>query len=140
MQAIEKEAAGRRPAAAAARARAGRRRSTRTAMLRPPLLQRMIVGSWVLITINTLIFGFVIFLPQFFLRQGLTIANSLGYTRGAGGRLAGRLRGRRLHVRLHRAALEHHRRLGGHHRVRLDLCALQRGVRSRDRARASASC
>jgi putative MFS transporter len=51
-----------------------------TAMLRPPLLQRMIVGCWVLITINTLIFGFVIFLPQFFLRQGLTIANSLGYT------------------------------------------------------------
>jgi putative MFS transporter len=51
-----------------------------TAMLRPPLLQRMVVGCWVLITINTLIFGFVIFLPQFFLRQGLTIANSLGYT------------------------------------------------------------
>jgi putative MFS transporter len=50
------------------------------AMLRPPLLQRLIVGSWVLITINSLIFGFVIFLPQFFLRQGLTIANSLGYT------------------------------------------------------------
>ena len=49
-------------------------------MLKPPLLQRMLVGSWVLITINTLIFGFVIFLPQFFLRQGLTIANSLGYT------------------------------------------------------------
>jgi putative MFS transporter len=49
-------------------------------MLKPPILQRMIVGSWVLITINTLIFGFVIFLPQFFLRQGLTIANSLAYT------------------------------------------------------------
>jgi putative MFS transporter len=49
-------------------------------MLRPPILQRMIVGSWVLITINTLIFGFVIFLPQFFLRQGLTITSSLGYT------------------------------------------------------------
>jgi putative MFS transporter len=49
-------------------------------LLKPPLLQRLIVGSWVLITINTLIFGFVIFLPQFFLRQGLTIANSLGYT------------------------------------------------------------
>ena len=44
------------------------------------MLQRMIVGSWVLITINTLIFGFVIFLPQFFLRQGLTIAHSLAYT------------------------------------------------------------
>ena len=49
-------------------------------LLKPPLLQRMIVGSWVLITINTLIFGFVIFLPQFFLRQGLTITNSLAYT------------------------------------------------------------
>jgi putative MFS transporter len=48
-------------------------------MFKPPLLQRMIVGSWVLI-VNTLIFGFVIFLPQFFLRQGLTIANSLAYT------------------------------------------------------------
>src|SRR6478672_10465906 len=49
-------------------------------MFKPPLLQRLLVGSWVLITINTLIFGFVIFLPQFFLRQGLTITNSLAYT------------------------------------------------------------
>ncbi|HET9714788.1 MAG TPA: MFS transporter [Pseudolabrys sp.] len=49
-------------------------------MFKPPILQRLIVGSWCLITINTLIFGFVIFLPQFFLRQGLTITNSLGYT------------------------------------------------------------
>jgi MFS transporter, putative metabolite:H+ symporter len=53
---------------------------TAASMFRPPILQRLLVGSWVLITINTLIFGFVIFLPQFFLRQGLTIANSLGYT------------------------------------------------------------
>jgi putative MFS transporter len=49
-------------------------------IFRPPILQRLLVGSWALITINTLIFGFVIFLPQFFLRQGLTITNSLGYT------------------------------------------------------------
>ncbi len=49
-------------------------------MFKPPILQRLLVGCWLLITINTLIFGFVIFLPQFFLRQGLTIANSLGYT------------------------------------------------------------
>ena len=49
-------------------------------MFKAPILQRLIVGSWVLITINTLIFGFVIFLPQFFLRQGLTITNSLAYT------------------------------------------------------------
>ena len=51
-----------------------------TDIFRPPILQRLLVGCWVLITINTLIFGFVIFLPQFFLRQGLTITNSLGYT------------------------------------------------------------
>ena len=79
MQAIEKEAAG------GIRCRRWwcRLRSPQVAamdMLKPPLLQRMIVGSWVLITINTLIFGFVMFLPQFFLRQGLTIANSLAYT------------------------------------------------------------
>jgi len=53
---------------------------TAAAMFKPPILQRLLVGCWVLITINTLIFGFVIFLPQFFLRQGLTITNSLGYT------------------------------------------------------------
>src|SRR4029077_12133326 len=53
---------------------------TAAAMFKPPILQRLLVGCWLLITINTLIFGFVIFLPQFFLRQGLTITNSLGYT------------------------------------------------------------
>jgi putative MFS transporter len=53
---------------------------TAASMFRPPILQRLLVGSWVLITINTLIFGFVIFLPQFFLRSGLTITNSLAYT------------------------------------------------------------
>ena len=79
MQAIEKEAAqgaALPPPAAPAVARP----VGAMAMLRPPILQRMVVGSWALITINTLIFGFVIFLPQFFLNQGLTIARSLGYT------------------------------------------------------------
>ncbi len=80
MQAIEKDVAttgGALPAAVASTAPA---QLTGADMFRPPILQRLLVGSWVLITINTLIFGFVIFLPQFFLRQGLTIANSLGYT------------------------------------------------------------
>ena len=40
----------------------------------------MIVGSVVLITINTLIFGFVVWLPQFFVQQGLTITRSFAYT------------------------------------------------------------
>jgi MFS transporter, putative metabolite:H+ symporter len=50
------------------------------ALARPPLLLRMVVGSWVLITINTLIFGFVTWLPQFFVQQGLTITRSFEYT------------------------------------------------------------
>jgi putative MFS transporter len=79
MQAIEKEAAASGPLPAPAPT-ATTVQVTASAMARPPLLQRMIVGAWVLISINTLIFGFVIFLPQFFLRQGVTITNSLGYT------------------------------------------------------------
>src|ERR1043166_3143718 len=79
MQAIEKEAAAAGPLPAPALA-AALPLVAASAMARPPILQRMLVGCRVLITINTLIFGFVIFLPQFFLRQGLTIANSLGYT------------------------------------------------------------
>jgi putative MFS transporter len=79
MQAIEKESSGGKPLPGVV-VPAPVAQVSASDMLRPPLLQRLLVGSWVLITINTLIFGFVIFLPQFFLRQGLTIANSLGYT------------------------------------------------------------
>jgi putative MFS transporter len=79
MQSIEKESSGGAPLPAPV-ITAPVPQLTASAMFRPPILQRMIVGSWVLITINTLIFGFVIFLPQFFLRQGLTITNSLRYT------------------------------------------------------------
>ncbi len=50
-----------------------------SSLFKPPLLQRLIVGSWALITINTLIFGFVQWLPTFFLAQGLTIARSFDY-------------------------------------------------------------
>src|SRR3982075_2562643 len=79
MQAIEKESAGGGPLPPVVVPPPVPQVSA-SDMLRPPLLQRMLVGCWVLITINTLIFGFVIFLPQFFLRQGLTITNSLAYT------------------------------------------------------------
>jgi len=80
MQTIEKEvaaSAGKLPAPAIT---APTPQLTAASIFKPPILQRLLVGCWVLITINTLIFGFVIFLPQFFLRQGLTITNSLGYT------------------------------------------------------------
>jgi MFS transporter, putative metabolite:H+ symporter len=79
MESIEKEVAKNAAFPEAAKAAVPLQLSA-AAMFRPPILQRLLVGSWVLITINTLIFGFVIFLPQFFLRQGLTITNSLGYT------------------------------------------------------------
>jgi MFS transporter, putative metabolite:H+ symporter len=80
MQKIEKEVAAATGSLSAPAPSAPIPQLTAAAMFRSPILQRLLVGSWVLITINTLIFGFVIFLPQFFLRQGLTITNSLGYT------------------------------------------------------------
>jgi putative MFS transporter len=79
MQTIETESAGGKPLPPVM-VPAPVRLAEATDLAKPPLLQRMIVGSWVLISINTLIFGFVLFLPQFFLRQGLTITNSLAYT------------------------------------------------------------
>jgi MFS transporter, putative metabolite:H+ symporter len=51
-----------------------------SSLLTPSLLPRMVVGSVVLITINALIFGFVVWLPTFFVKQGLSIAQSLTYT------------------------------------------------------------
>ena len=79
MQAIEQEAAAGKPLPPVI-VPAPVKLVAASDLIKPPLLQRMVVGSWVLITINTLIFGFVLFLPQFFLRQGLTITNSLAYT------------------------------------------------------------
>jgi putative MFS transporter len=75
--AIEKRAATALPAVTGAAPAAP---ADITALARPPLLFRMIVGSWALITVNTLIFGFVTWLPQFFLQQGLTITRSFEYT------------------------------------------------------------
>jgi MFS transporter, putative metabolite:H+ symporter len=45
----------------------------------PPLLSRMFVGAVCLITVNTLLYGFVTWLPVFFIKQGLSIATSFGY-------------------------------------------------------------
>ena len=80
MQTIEKEVASSVGSLPPAKPTGATPQLSAAAMFKPPILQRLLVGSWCLITINTLIFGFVIFLPQFFLRQGLTITNSLGYT------------------------------------------------------------
>ena len=46
----------------------------------PPLLARVILGCICLIVINTLLYGFVTWLPTFFVKQGLSIATSFGYS------------------------------------------------------------
>ncbi|HXM91318.1 MAG TPA: MFS transporter [Candidatus Dormibacteraeota bacterium] len=49
-------------------------------LLGPALLPRMIVGCITLITVNTLIFGFVTWLPTFFVHSGRSIAQSFNYS------------------------------------------------------------
>ena len=46
----------------------------------PPLLGRMVLGTVCLIVVNTLIYGFITWLPTFFAKQGLSIAVSFGYS------------------------------------------------------------
>jgi putative MFS transporter len=49
-------------------------------LLSPSLLRSMVVGSVGLIMINTLLFGFVQWLPTFFVQQGMSITKSFGFT------------------------------------------------------------
>ncbi len=48
-------------------------------LFQPPLLSRMVLGCIALIVINTLVYGFITWLPTFFAKQGLSIATSFGY-------------------------------------------------------------
>jgi putative MFS transporter len=45
----------------------------------PAMLRRLVLGCVLLIVINTLIYGFITWLPTFFVRQGMTIAKSFGF-------------------------------------------------------------
>jgi MFS transporter, putative metabolite:H+ symporter len=79
MQAIEREASGGAPLPPPAPALpAGA--FTFASLFTSALLPRLVVGCVVLITINTLIFGFVNWLPTFFGQQGIGITRSLMYT------------------------------------------------------------
>jgi len=49
-------------------------------LLSPVLLPRMVVGAVTLIVVNTLIFGFVTWLPAFFVQEGLSIVRSFRYS------------------------------------------------------------
>jgi putative MFS transporter len=44
------------------------------------LLPRTITGSIILITMNTALYGFIAWLPTFFVKQGQSVVTSLGYT------------------------------------------------------------
>jgi MFS transporter, putative metabolite:H+ symporter len=49
-------------------------------LVRAALLPRMVVGATTLIVINTLIFGFVTWIPTFFVQGGLSVATSFVYS------------------------------------------------------------
>jgi putative MFS transporter len=53
---------------------------TAIALLSPALLPRMIVGCVTLIVANTMLYGFVIWLPTFFLAEGRSIARSFAFS------------------------------------------------------------
>jgi MFS transporter, putative metabolite:H+ symporter len=53
---------------------------TAAALLSPALFPRMIVGAVTLIVANTLIYGFVTWLPTFFVQDGRSIARSFTYS------------------------------------------------------------
>jgi len=50
------------------------------ALFEGAMLSRTIVGSLILIAINTVIYGFIAWLPTFLVKQGLGIVSSLGFT------------------------------------------------------------
>ena len=89
MQTIEREVSGGKPLPAPAPA-VPTPEWTLASLFSPVLLPRLVVGCVVLITVNTLIFGFVNWLPTFFGQQGIGITKSLTYTMVlAGGSLVG---------------------------------------------------
>jgi putative MFS transporter len=49
-------------------------------LLKPGLLSQMFVGATTLIVINTLLYGFVTWLPTFFVQEGRSVAKSVAYS------------------------------------------------------------
>jgi MFS transporter, putative metabolite:H+ symporter len=77
---IEAEVAAERGALPAVPAGAAPRFSrSLDSLLVPAMLRRLVVGCLLLIVINTLIYGFITWLPTFFVKQGMTIVNSLRF-------------------------------------------------------------
>ncbi|MDE2260668.1 MAG: MFS transporter [Betaproteobacteria bacterium] len=80
MQKIEAEASRGRPLPAPAPLPVSTPSRNLASLWGPALLPRMFVGSVALIVINTLLYGFITWLPTFFVKQGLTIATSFQYS------------------------------------------------------------
>lgn len=74
---IEASVPGHLPAVGAASVASSRALSS---LFAPPLASRMVLGCVALIVINTLIYGFITWLPSFFVKQGLSIATSFNFT------------------------------------------------------------
>ena len=51
-----------------------------SALFRPPLLGRLVLGCICLITMNALLYGFITWLPTFLAREGVSITRTFGYT------------------------------------------------------------
>ncbi len=51
-----------------------------SSLLGPAIFPRMVLGSISLVVINSLLYGFVTWLPTFFVQQGLSIARSFNYS------------------------------------------------------------
>jgi putative MFS transporter len=80
LEKIEAEVSGGRPLPLPAPPVASAPSRALSTLWGPALLPRMIVGSIALIVINTLLYGFITWLPTFFVKQGLTIATSFQYS------------------------------------------------------------
>ena len=79
MVAIEQEVSGGAPLPTPAQAGPVPSRALST-LFAPPLLGRMVLGCISLMVVNTLIYGFITWLPTFFAKQGLSVATSFGYS------------------------------------------------------------
>jgi putative MFS transporter len=79
MRTIEQEVSGGAPLPPPRPPAPAPSRALRTLFM-PPLLGRLVLGCISLIVINTLVYGFITWLPTFFARQGLSVATSFGYS------------------------------------------------------------
>jgi putative MFS transporter len=79
MRTIEQEVSGGAPLPPPRPPAPAPSRALRT-LFKPPLLGRLVLGCISLIVINTLVYGFITWLPTFFARQGLSVATSFGYS------------------------------------------------------------